>query len=198
MGIADDTGSYPPAGGNSPKSSIKKTARLGFAVLCAVVLCAVEIRALIKPCSCPRVASRARTTPEKNVEFMTPSFQQYVSLHHFHALRPTVGTALRIAVDIGSIWVAFLASWVLIDNAIGGAVRPGSRRHNSTGRAVFVPGLPGLHRCGPLHVTHNYRLAVKLGRVFWINLILGVIAIAVLSFSEQPSALSARACSRPS
>ena len=128
------------------------------------------------------------------MRIMMPSFQQYVSLHHFHALRPTAGAALRIAVDIGSIWVAFLASWILIDRGDLAALVG----QEST-RLVPLVGLfsilafiaytdAGLYTC-----TRSYTLAMKLGRIFWINLTLGAIAAAVLSFSEQPSALSARA-----
>lgn len=125
---------------------------------------------------------------------MTPSLPHSVSFHNFHALRPTAGAILRIAVDIGSIWVAFLASWLLVDSRDLAALIS----QEST-RLVPLVGLfsilvfiayadSGLYTC-----ARSYTLAMKLGRILWINLALGAIAGAVLALSEQPSALSARA-----
>ena len=97
---------------------------------------------------------------------MTPSLPHYVSLHNFHALRPTAGATLRIAVDIGSIWVAFLASWLLVDSRdLAALISPGVNAACSAGRAVFDLGLRRLHRCGPLHCARSYTLAMKLGRI---------------------------------
>jgi nucleoside-diphosphate-sugar epimerase len=124
----------------------------------------------------------------------TPSLHHSASLHRFPELRPTAGTILRIAVDIGSIWMAFIASWFLIDRGDFAALIG----QEST-RLVPLVGLfsilafiaytdAGLYTC-----ARSYTLAMKLGRIFWINLTLGAIAAAVLAFAEQPSALSARA-----
>jgi nucleoside-diphosphate-sugar epimerase len=125
---------------------------------------------------------------------MTRSLPHFISLRQFHALRPTAGVILRIAVDIGSIWVGFLASWLLVDGRDLAALIS-----QESMRIVLLAGLfsalafiaytdAGLYTC-----TRSHTLSMKLSRIFWINLALCTIAGALLSLSEQPSVLSARA-----
>src|SRR5437899_12255830 len=48
--------------------------------------------------------------------FMRPTlFEHFALFHNFSGLRPTLGTVLRITADIGSIWIAFLFGWLIID-----------------------------------------------------------------------------------
>ena len=48
--------------------------------------------------------------------FMRPTlFEHLALLRNFSGLRPTLGTVLRITADIGSIWIAFLFGWLIVD-----------------------------------------------------------------------------------
>ncbi len=43
------------------------------------------------------------------------SLQNFLSLRYFSELKLTLGVIMRVTVDVGSIWVAFLTSWLLTD-----------------------------------------------------------------------------------
>src|SRR5215470_5440702 len=43
------------------------------------------------------------------------SFEHAALFENVFELRPTVGTVLRITADIGSIWIAFLFGWLVVE-----------------------------------------------------------------------------------
>ena len=62
--------------------------------------------------------------------FMRPTSFEHLALlgnflRNFSGLRPTLGTVLRITADIGSIWAAFLFSWLVIGGNELGALPSG-------------------------------------------------------------------------
>ena len=123
------------------------------------------------------------------------SFEPIALLHNsfsnFSGLRPTLGTALRITADIGSIWVAFLFGWLIIGgNDLAALI---------AGEAVGIIPLIGLLSILALAAyiavglytrTRSYGLAAKICRVAAVNLTLFVVAVALLSITVPPTGLS--------
>ena len=123
------------------------------------------------------------------------SFEPIALLHNsfrnFSGLRPTLGTALRITADIGSIWVAFLFSWLIIGGNDLAALTAGE----AAGIIPLIGLLSILALVASIAVglythTHSYRLVAKIGRVAAVNLILFVVAAALLSITVPPTGLS--------
>ena len=89
---------------------------------------------------------------------MRPTSFEHLALFHnflrnFSGLRPTLGTVLRITADIGSIWIAFLFGWLVVDgNDLAALIAPGFSRDSSADRAALDPGTRGLHRRRALYV----------------------------------------------
>lgn len=95
---------------------------------------------------------------------------------YFNELRPTVGTFLRVTVDIAAIWVGFLIGWVVIH---------GGDTSIAAGQAGILLALAvclsavcflGYTAAGLYTVSRASALQTRLGRVFLVTLGLFVIA----------------------
>jgi nucleoside-diphosphate-sugar epimerase len=111
-----------------------------------------------------------------------------LSLGHFCALRPTIGTIFRVTVDAGSIWAAFLVGGLIIESGDLSALITHLFTREST-PIVLLAGLfsvlaflgytsAGLYTC-----VHSYNLAKKVRRIVCVNPALFIIAGAVLAFT---------------
>lgn len=108
---------------------------------------------------------------------------------NFSGLRPTPGTILRITADIGSIWIAFLFGWLMIDgNDLAALIT-----RNSTWIVPLIGLLSILALAAYIAVglyTHSYGLLAKICRIAAVNLTLLVIAGAILSTAGPTAGLS--------
>jgi nucleoside-diphosphate-sugar epimerase len=119
------------------------------------------------------------------------SFDYSAFLRNFSELRPTLGTVLRIAADIGSIWLAFLFGWLVMDG------------HDLATLATKEPtvpliGLVSILVCiayagaGLYNHTHKSSLLTKIGRIALVNFVLLLIAAVVVSLAREPAFLTPR------
>jgi len=113
------------------------------------------------------------------------------SFRNFSGLRPTLGTALRITADIGSIWAAFLFGWLIIGGNDLAALTAGE----GAGIISLIGMLSTLAlvayiAAGLYTHTHSYRLAAKIRRVAAVNLTLFVVGVALLTITVPPTGLS--------
>ena len=109
---------------------------------------------------------------------------------HFYELRPTVGTVLRVGVDIASIWVAFIVAWMFV---LGDAT--GIWNEHSTTLLLLGACLSILcfvvYADGGLYTTaHALPLQAKLGRIFIVNLAFFAACGAVWSIFAQLGGLT--------
>ncbi len=123
--------------------------------------------------------------------FMRPTlFEHFALLRNFSGLRPTLGTVLRITADIGSIWIAFLFGWLIVDGNDLTALA-----QDPTGIVPLIGLLSilalvaytavGLYTC-----TRSCGLLAKICRIAAVNLTLLVITGAILSLAQPPTDLS--------
>ena len=109
---------------------------------------------------------------------------------HFYELRPTVGTALRVAVDIASIWLAFLVAWMFV---LGGATGLWSE-HSTTilllGACLSILCFVVYADAGLYTSAHALPLPAKLGRIFIVNLVFFAACGAVWSIFAQLGGLT--------
>lgn len=100
---------------------------------------------------------------------------------YFYELRPTVGTFLRVTVDIAAIWAGFLIGWAIIhggDTSIAAGQAGGLLALAICLSAVCFLGYAA---AGLYTSSHSSPLPAKLGRVFLVTL--GLFAAAgVMSF----------------
>lgn len=104
---------------------------------------------------------------------------------HFSDFRLTPGTALRVAVDIASVLVAFLIGWMFVLGSDAGIMKENS--------GTLVPLAAGLsllcflfYTVAGLYTTsHAEGLPAKLGRVFTVNFRFFAIATVVLALATQ-------------
>ena len=90
---------------------------------------------------------------------------------HFYDLRPTAGTMLRIAVDITSIWVAFLIGWMLVLGGDTSFLTEHSGALLSLAVCLSILCFVTYADAGLYSGSHSSPLSAKLGRVFLVNLI---------------------------
>ena len=85
-------------------------------------------------------------------------------------LRPTVGTALRVTVDIASVWMGFLAGWLVLFGASSGALS--EQTHIVAALLVVVSVLCFMTyaEAGLYAAPTNSTLLAKLWRVVLVNL----------------------------
>ena len=109
-----------------------------------------------------------------------------VLLRNFAVLRLTLGTVLRVAADIISIWIAFQFGWLVVH---GGDLAALATRDSMW--IVLMVGsfsilaLIGYTGIGLYNCARRNSLAVKICSVGEINAVLFVVAGAVLSLTEQ-------------
>ena len=89
---------------------------------------------------------------------------------HFNDLRPTAGTILRVAVDIGSIWVAFLLGWMLVLGGDTSFLTEHKGLLLTLAVCLSVLCFVTYADAGLYSGSHSSPLATKLGRVFLVNL----------------------------
>ncbi|WP_247832047.1 NAD(P)-dependent oxidoreductase [Bradyrhizobium sp. 200] len=123
------------------------------------------------------------------------SFEHIALLHNtfrnFSGLRPTLGTALRITADIGSIWAAFLFGWLIIGgNDLAALIAGESAGLVPLIGLLSILALAAYIAVGLYTYTRSYRLLAKIRRVAAVNLTLFVVAVALLSITVPPTGLS--------
>jgi nucleoside-diphosphate-sugar epimerase len=107
------------------------------------------------------------------------------SLSHFQALRPAVGTILRIAVDVGSIWAAFVFGELLGNGGdLTGAIAQPSARAIALGGLWLVCAFAACTSVGLYNRACSYTLSVKILRVILINLVFLIVACGVSAFTD--------------
>jgi FlaA1/EpsC-like NDP-sugar epimerase len=113
------------------------------------------------------------------------------SFRNFSGLRPTLGTALRITADIGSIWAAFLFGWLIVGGNDLAALTAGEGA-----RIIPLIGLLSTLAlvtyiaAGLYTHTHSYRLAAKIRRVAAVSVTLFVVGVALQIMTVPPTGLS--------
>jgi len=111
--------------------------------------------------------------------------------HNFSGLRPTLGTVLRVTVDIGSIWVAFLFGWLMIDgNDLAALITQESAGIVPLIGLLSILALAAYIAVGLYTYTRSYGLLAKICRIAAVNLTLLAIAGAILSMAGPPTGLS--------
>ena len=118
-------------------------------------------------------------------------FEYFPLLRNFFGLRPTLGTVLRIAADIGSIWAAFLFGWFVVDGNHLAALTT-----KEPTAIASVIGFSSILMCiayagaGLYNQAPKYTLPTKIGRIVLVNLALLFIAVVVLSLAKAPASLT--------
>jgi len=113
------------------------------------------------------------------------------SFRNFSGLRPTLGTALRITADIGSIWAAFLFGWLIVGGNDLAALTAGEGA-----RIIPLIGLLSTLAlvtyiaAGLYTHTHSYRLAAKIRRVAAVSVTLFVVGVALQIMTVPRTGLS--------
>ncbi|RTL76653.1 MAG: SDR family oxidoreductase, partial [Bradyrhizobiaceae bacterium] len=119
--------------------------------------------------------------------------QRLISFKLLLALRPTTGSALRVAVDIGSLWTAFLIGWFFIEDRSYAALLAYQSKHIFPFLGIFslltfvAYADAGLYTC-----PHGYSLATKISRIIRINLVLLILAAAAHMFVPASSGVTPR------
>ncbi|MDQ6868935.1 MAG: NAD-dependent epimerase/dehydratase family protein [Pseudomonadota bacterium] len=108
-----------------------------------------------------------------------------ISLSHFRALRPAGGTILRIAVDIGSTWAAFVFGWLLGEGGdLTASITQAPARTVALGGLLLGCAFAACTATGLHNGTHSYTLSVKVRRIILINLAFLMVGCAVSAFTE--------------
>ena len=109
---------------------------------------------------------------------------------NFSGLRPTLGTVLRISADIGSIWIAFLFGWLIIDgNDLAALIARDSAGVVPLIGLLSILALVAYIAVGLYTCTRSCGLLAKIIRIVAVNLALLVIAGAILSIAVPPTGL---------
>jgi nucleoside-diphosphate-sugar epimerase len=123
---------------------------------------------------------------------LTPtSFEHFALFHNFSELRPTLGTALRTATDIGSIWMAFLFGWLVVDG--NGLAALATREPIAVVPSIGLSSiLAWLAYAGAGLYNHPIKWGplIKIRRISLVNLALFIIATAVVSLAKGPASLT--------
>jgi nucleoside-diphosphate-sugar epimerase len=122
---------------------------------------------------------------------MPASFSFSSLLRDFSELRATWGTVLRIVADAGSIWIAFLFGWIVVDGH-----EPATLISRGSAWIVLLVGLLSVLACtayagaGLYTHTQKYGLLHKSRRIALVNLALVIAAGAALSLIGRPAVLT--------
>jgi nucleoside-diphosphate-sugar epimerase len=117
-------------------------------------------------------------------------FEHFALLRNFSGLRPTLGTVLRITADIGSIWIAFLFGWLIVDGNDLTALAQDSTGIVRLIGLLSIMALAAYTAVGLYTRTRSYGLLAKICRIAAVNLALLVITGAILSLAQPPTGLS--------
>ena len=127
--------------------------------------------------------------------FMRPTSFEHLALfdnlfRNFSGLRPTLGTVLRITVDIGSIWIAFLFGWLIIDgNDLAALITRDSAGIVALIALLSISALAAYIAVGLYTCTRSCGLLTKIVRIAAVNLSFLVITGAILSIVAPPTGL---------
>jgi nucleoside-diphosphate-sugar epimerase len=123
---------------------------------------------------------------------LRPTPLEHLALfRNFSRLRPTLGTSLRITADVGSIWIAFLFGWLMIDgNDLATLITRNSTWIIPLIGLFSILALAAYIAVGLYTYTPGYGLLAKICRIAAVNLTLLVIASAILSMAGPPPGLS--------
>lgn len=119
--------------------------------------------------------------------------QRLISFKPLLALRPTTGSVLRIAADIGALWTAFLIGWFFIEDRSYATLLTQQSKHIFPFLGIFsllafiAYADAGLYTC-----SHGYSLATKISRIIRINLVLLILAVAAHMFAPASSGITPR------
>jgi nucleoside-diphosphate-sugar epimerase len=119
------------------------------------------------------------------------SFEHFAIFRNFTELRPTLGTGLRGVTDIGSIWMAFLFGWLVVDGH--GLAALGTREPIAIVPSIGLSSiLAWIAYAGAGLYTHTIKWGplIKIRRIALVNLALFIIAIAVISLTNGPASLT--------
>lgn len=107
---------------------------------------------------------------------------------HFHDLRPTAGTVLRAAVDIASIWAAYLLGWMFVLGGDASVLTEQTDTLIPLAVCLSILCFVVYADAGLYTGLHTSSLSAKLRRVFLVNLtffaISGAIGLLAIQFAE--------------
>jgi nucleoside-diphosphate-sugar epimerase len=113
------------------------------------------------------------------------------ALRNFSALRPTLGTILRISTDVGSIWMGFLFGWLVIEgNDLAALVAPNSAWIIALMGLLSMLVLAAYIAAGLYAYARRFSVLAKICRIVLVNLTLLVMAGAIFSFAGPLPELS--------
>lgn len=109
---------------------------------------------------------------------------------HFYDLRPTAGTALRVIVDIASIWVGFAVAWIIVLGGQTAALTAQLDVLIPLAACISVLCFVVYADAGLYSISQSTALREKLGRVFLVNLVFFAIVAAIWMLVTQFGALA--------
>jgi nucleoside-diphosphate-sugar epimerase len=113
------------------------------------------------------------------------------SLEDALALPPTSGLILRVSADIGSIWLALLLSWTLVDSGFVALLVQEAHTFLPLAGLFSLLAFIGYAGAGLYTHTRRYTLPTKIGRIICVNLTLLLIAVAAIAVIGLPIQVSA-------
>ena len=125
--------------------------------------------------------------------FMTSPgpFRHLALFRNLAALRLTVGTVLRVTADVACIWIAFLFGWLVVDiDRFTALITHQPAAIMMPAGLLSVAALIAYAGSGLYTCSHRQSLFTKFARIGLINLVLLVIAVAVLALTQQLTALT--------
>ncbi|MGH6808917.1 MAG: NAD-dependent epimerase/dehydratase family protein, partial [Ensifer adhaerens] len=127
------------------------------------------------------------TTPRRSPTWFTaPALPHSLSM-----LVPPLGTVLRVAIDIASIWTAFLFGWIVVEGRdMSSLVSFESSRSLFLVAFCTILALIVCIGCGLYSRSCRFSLSTKLRRIGGVNVTLFIAVGAVLLLTEQSSVLT--------
>lgn len=127
------------------------------------------------------------TTPRRLPTWFTPP----ATPHSLSMLAPPLGAALRVAVDITSIWIAFLFGWIIVeDRDISSLISFASLYTVLLVASCTILALIASTGFGLYTQSNRYSLQMKLLRIGGVSIALFIAVGAALLFTEQSSVLT--------
>lgn len=124
---------------------------------------------------------------------MMLSLQNFSSLQYVSELKPRIGVIMRVTFDMGSIWVAFLTGWLLIEgkDVVALTTQEATRILPFIGM-ISIFAFIAYTDAGIYSAKRRRALLTKSIHLVWINVALLAIAGAAVSFTA-PAAASTHA-----
>ncbi len=119
--------------------------------------------------------------------------KNFLSPQYFIELKPTFRVIMRVAVDVGSIWIAVLISWLLVDGkGVVALFTQEATRILPFAGLISIFAFIAYTDAGIYRVARRRTLLAKTIHLTWINVALLTIAGAAVSFTT-PAAVSTHA-----